>query len=227
MANPSDFLFNSDYPIDQVVYMTTMSITIESGSYGTSVTQDHGLPFRPLATGNWSTDSNFSTQVYQVGSSRQYSSGAVQVDVLANDTEIQVIGVNMSSSSVTVYLHIFCFAPADWDGEEIETTASDSNVFILSTDYNYCKLIQDGYIDIAQGGTGTVAHGVSQIPQAMVWYVNTDGYTHQQEVSVVRSGATTPEFGNGWYSLDDTNLTIVDDGIISGTHRYYYRIYGD
>lgn len=229
MANPSDFLFNSDYQVDQVVYLKSLHFTMGAGSYGTGATVTHGLPFRPLPMGSWSTSSDFSSTVYEIGTEMRDSYGSVQVavDVLANETSIQAIGTNNTDSSVTVYLNIFCLAPPDWSGGEIETTASDSNTFILSTDYNYCKLVKEDYIDVPQNTTVSVPHGMSTVPQALVWYVNTGGYVYQIPGSSLDGSSNASGSGDSWYYVDETNFTVINHSLITGSTRVYYRIYGD
>ena len=229
MSKTSDFLFTTDYPIDQVVFLVNKSFVLPAGSYGSGTTITHNLPFRPLCMGNWSTDPSFLSTVYETNSEQIDSFGDVllAVDVAANSSEISITGVSNIGTDKTIYVNIFCFAPSDWAGAPIKTTSIDSNEFVLNTDFNYSKLIKDGYIDIAQNNTANVLHSFGSIPQVLVWEVISGGYTRQQTGSFATGTTNNTGSGDIWYNVDENNLTIVNNSLITGTTRFYYRIYGD
>ena len=58
MENPNNFLINTDYPLDMIIYYKFYELTT-NGSSSQTVTIPHGLGFTPLLFGVWSTTPDF------------------------------------------------------------------------------------------------------------------------------------------------------------------------
>lgn len=59
MADPKNFLLNSDYPIDKVIKVISGSFTANANVY-TTINVPHNLPELPLIIPQWSTTPDFS-----------------------------------------------------------------------------------------------------------------------------------------------------------------------
>ena len=109
--NLKDFLVNSDYPLDKVVYTTTGIAT--SATDFVDITIPHGLSFMPLPVVQWSLVSDFTTcyEVTERGSELIPPSFPYICTMQADSTNI-LLGFDELSFGVlpTIYYRIFCFA---------------------------------------------------------------------------------------------------------------------
>lgn len=235
MADGRNFLLDSDYPIDQVVFMHTYQVTTQPVFSGYSVTArfDHGLPFRPLAIGQWSPGSDFSGVTLEAGDYMDDGSdgGRMSIDVYTTSSQIIILGQSYTSAR-TLYIRVTCFAPDDWSGNNLASTVGQSNRFILNTDWSYPQLVLNSHIRVPQNSTRTVSHGLGYIPQIMLWQV----YPNMSDIL----GLTVPFYsaitGNGvgdgdsQYRINENSLTIVNDIPDGASGNWdadiYYRIYG-
>ena len=158
--DPRDFLLNTDYELDKIVFF-------EDGNLTSSATLAHRLKFIPLVFGVWSTDSNFSS-VNPIGwmdsSTEPGYNPVLSVECYATATNV-VINVAGNTGNVPVYYRIYAFEPSD-SRENAPYTSKRADKFILNTDYNYCKLMKSG---VFTEDDQSFAHNLGYIPQAMAW----------------------------------------------------------
>lgn len=219
-VNPRNFLINTDYPIDQVVYLRSGLESIGASSSGTIIIA-HGLSFIPLLGGSWSLNSDFSVQYeYYSGT---FPSGSVstnlygvELDITANSTNI-IIGYENTLAATTVYFRIFGLQPSD-SNVDIEPTASSADNFVVDTNLNYTKIYEAETIVVASGNTYTITHGLGYRPQVTAWKTDTSGFRSPidfQEPSAL-----------SFDSVEVTTTTVVFTiPAFSLSNRIDYRIY--
>lgn len=205
MANPRNFIKNSDYPIDQIVLMKSGSVVLSSGS---EVSIAHGLPFTPLVLGSWSYDINFTTSynfqllLYAFADSITLSADSTNLKLSANFT---------STGNKTVYYRIFAFMPSTYTAKVSPPNISTG--WRLNSDLNYLKLFVEGKIN-ASGGTQTINHNLGYQPTCILWIENVNGiFLHNMDDFETTNGSQIARITN-------TQL-IIYQGIV------HYRIYYD
>lgn len=215
LANATNFLYNSDYPLDKVVYLASGSLGAVSGS---NYTVAHGLPFIPLVDLEWSYTSDFAvsyaSNMGDFPSSNPAYLFKMRLTLSADATNVTIYA-DGSNSPVAIYYRIFGFQPDDSD-KAVASTVSSGDALALSTDYNYTKLYMAGHVAIGTGGTATITHNLGYYPQVQVW-ASSGGTTQLVDFS-----------GDNDYHIIEittTALIITLPSLSSGT--YYYRIYAD
>lgn len=218
IANAKDFLINSDYPMDKVVFLTSGSLVLDGDPHSFA----HGLPFVPLTGGYWSFSADFSTS-YEFYSG-DFPSGnpsfifAHQVDVSSDATNITIGTQDIIGDVPTVYYRIYAFEPSD-SNADIASPLSSSDAFALNSDYNYMKLYSSGVANPGTAATYTITHGIGYKPQVHAWYTWLG-----DTVPMVRAGDTA----NGQVTLAVNDNTIVMSNPYGlNITRLDYRIYLD
>jgi hypothetical protein len=216
MAN-SDFLIQSDYPMDKIVYITSGSIPID----GFPHTIPHGLPFVPLLGGYWSLTPDFAI-CYEFFSG-DFPSGnagyffAHEVDILADATNVQLDTVDIAGGSKTAYYRVYGFEPSDSAVEITTPVGGDS--FNINSDYNYMKLFMSGVVNPGTVSTYTIDHNLGYIPQVHAWYTWLGDC-----VPMVRAGDTS----SGQIMIQVTPTQIIMSNLFNlAVTRLDYRIYLD
>lgn len=222
-VDPRNFLLNTDYEMDKIIYYNSGSITVSS--IVETKTFAHNLGFTPLVFGVCSQNSDFS-ESHTFPYLLQTQSDYLSFEVKADSSNIVVTYYDYNNSS-TMYYRIYAFEPSD-SQHTVVPTASNAKKFILNTDYNYCKLFKKGIISNTVG-THTVSHNLGYIPQVLVWGEKS-GYT----APIENSKPQDPVFNEPAYiSVNNSNITIRDnDGqnpsVIGQTwDKVHYRIYYD
>lgn len=216
MTDPRNFLFNTDYPIDQLVFVHE-----GSGSLGTggTINVPHGLPFIPNVLFYWSFNSDFSIVYDQnVG---PFPSGnpsfpfTLQVTATSDATNV-ILNANGTLGPSTVYYRIMAFEPSD-SSADVPATAQSADNFTLNTDQNYTKLFLNDKVTVASGGNTTITHDLGYIPQVMIWNVFSGVSTPMQYTSL--------DGFNRDVEVTTTSIIINNDTFL--TYDFYYRIYAD
>jgi len=205
MADSRNFLLNTDYPMDKVVYMTSGSFTSPTG--GIDYQFSHNLSFNPLIIGTWSLDSDFSTS--REGGFFGFEGTdptTVYAIFSADSTNITIRTIN-PGASVVVYYRIYAFMPTNVN-DDSTSTASIADNFVLNTDYNYTKLFLSG-VSVAVAST-VVTHNLGYRPQVIAWLKDSTIYGTELIVDM------------GYIKVTDTTIEIV-----SPTYDVHYRIYAD
>lgn len=219
--NANKTLINSDYPLDKVIFMASGSFTEPSGG-SNEYNVPHNLPYRPLLVATWSTDPNFSIS-YEAGTSGYTDMSIPQLTVQSTGTNIRLLPLNFTGSSITYYWRVFGFMPSDIDVDAPFTTAQ-ADLFAMNSDYNYTKLWQAGVLTWASGQQ-VINHNFGYRPQVDIWF--------EQELNanlLTRwfQGLDTSYAGSDKVRVTDTQIIFGfnSSGGVAG-RKWYYRIYQD
>ena len=210
--NPRDFLLNTDYEMDKIIYF-------KDGNFTGSTELQHGLSFTPLVFGIWSTDSNFSSVntlgVVDSGSEAGYTP-VLGVSCSATSNKITLTSSGENSGSTKIYYRVYAFEPSG-SLATIPSTSDEANTFIMNTDYNYCKLKATG--EFTSSGQ-EYAHNLGYIPQVMAWV----------KYRLDSSGTQPITFGSNYtnFKIIVTTDKIKIDNIQSPfVEKIYWRVYYD
>ena len=210
--NPRDFLLNTDYEMDKIVYF-------KDGDFTGSAEFQHGLGFTPLIFGVWSTDSIFNS-VNTLGvtdsSPEAGYTPVLGVRCSANGSTIKLTASGENSGSTRIYYRVYAFEPTG-SAANIPITSDKANTFIMNTDYNYCKLKATG--EFTQNGQ-EYAHNLGYIPLVMAWV----------KYESDSSGTQPMTFGSNYtnFKIIVTTNKIRIENIQSGVvEKIYWRVYYD
>ena len=222
MADPRNFLLNSDYPLDKAILLKSDLIT----SFGSFYSFSHGLSFTPLIVVVWSMTSDFTTS-YGIGGGPLSATPFIAFDPLcqaawATSSEVFVQFSNFIGSPV--YIRIYGIEPTTSSADLSFTSISADN-FTLNTDYNYTKLLDSGVTDWSSTPSSTVvvAHNLGYYPQVEVWY--------ERPSKIQCLGIINTSDASGYFSssvdVGTTNVTFIRDPYLAENERFHYRIYAD
>lgn len=183
------FIFNSDYPIDQIVFYK--ELTIENITAGaSSKTIEHNLPFIPLAFGTWSPDEKFE-ETHNIGG--ENFTDNVQVSMTSYEKTIKLdLEKDAQSSTSKIYVRLYAFAPISYKGG-VQSTSRKAGKFVLDTDFPYSAILFLGELTVPQSteperlvfkdfnvcskhrtaveklGGASISHNLKYNPQVMCW----------------------------------------------------------
>lgn len=211
-ADPRDFLLNTDYEMDKVIYF-------KEGYFTNELDIPHDLNFIPLPFGVWSTDKDFSS-VNMIGwkDTDQSAYGGptpeLSVDCYATPEKFHLSAAG-NSNNVPLFYRLYAFEPPDSSSNTPHTSKSADN-FILNTDYNYLKLFKAGMFT---RDNEQYVHGLGYIPQAMGWWVLSPDIFGERRT----------------YTVGSEQMQITDNAIKCGNmllnigfaEKVYWRIYYD
>ena len=184
MANPNDFLLNTDYEMDKIVYFWEGSFNITQTHQSNTVTNNLG--FLPLVFGIWSENKDFSDPHRMssgISNIYSYASNVAHATIQSYQENNPLTGVLQSRyfyiefdniPTGTVYVRLYGLEP-DNVFQHIASTAKYANTFILNTDYNYRKLLKKGRIELVDSNNSgfydpvVIDHNLNYIPQVMLW----------------------------------------------------------
>lgn len=224
----SDFLLNTDYPLDKVIWMDSGSVTIPAyDTYGLYI--NHGLPFTPLAKGRWTTDSTWGVSYEMNGGPIDTSPTAPHAYTYAtsiSSTSTQVIfgAKSYKSTSTTIYYRLWALMPSTVN-DEVAHTSSTLNNFIINTDVNYSKLYLSGVTSYTTtvSNVQTINHNLGYRPQVMAWSEQR-GVVYDKTFSSIFSGVLQ----NGAVNVGTNTVDFIAPDFLGGIPiRYHYRIYID
>ena len=206
MANPNDFLLNTDYELDKIVLF-------EEGSFKSSKEFEHKLGFTPLVFGVWSTDKDF----YSVNtingeldsSSEPGYTPTTSVKAVASATTVKLTCTNPNNQ--TLYYRVYAFEPHDIN-RPAQATARKARKFVFNTDYNYCKLMRAGVFTRANE---TFDHKLGYIPQVLAWQQDPS----TKNIRPLTMGQTNTS------GLRVTSTQLICGSTFSG--NIYWRLYFD
>lgn len=224
-TNAREFLLTSDYPLDKIVHLVEGSVTVP-GTDKATTTKPHGLPYAPLVAGNYSDLSDFSA-AYEFKSGplappNPISPYKYDFSAYSDGTNIIIESGNVvSTSAVTLYYRLYCFAPSDQNLESEPTNQGVDN-FMLNTDFNYTKLALADVFDQAANTSfdptfHVVTHNLGYIPQVSFW-VETDG--------IIRNNPIASPTDRG-VVCNVTSTSLVFSFISTLASRVHYRVYHD
>lgn len=160
MANPNDFLLNTDYEMDKI-------ILFNQGEFTNTIQFSHKLGFTPLIFGVWSTDADF----YSVNPiNGEIDNSVLSVRGIANASNVTLTAGGNSNNRLLRY-RVYGLMPSNIN-KAVQPTARFARKFAFNTDYNYCKLMRAG---IFTHSGEEFHHNLSYIPQVIAWSETNNG----------------------------------------------------
>lgn len=232
--NLSHFIFNSDYPMDKVVFYKQQKINLRSGS-AITFTMPHNLLFTPLPIAIWSEDENFNS-VYGLDPAAMLPR---MTEVKADATNISVV-FTPDSTTRTGYLRVYGLLP-ETATQEAAPTFRQASKLVFDTDKVYCPLIFNGIITsdfdstnvakvnvtngykelITQANRIEVEHNLGNYPFIVYW--------HEKNGVIAQEGY--PAFQPGYplqnYNYSDTTKCGFWCGQSQGQDKWHIRIYAN
>lgn len=250
MADPRDFLLNTDYEMDKIIFCRKLTITT---STPTIQEIEHGLPTVPLMLGVWSPTEDFS-ETHSLMPIAPVDNGAycwvsstyksVNVHLMPEQNQDE------SYAQTTFHIYLFGLEPSDNYHDEyastngaptiikqkIAPTRGFADQFILNTDYNYMKLLT-GRPELeydAQTGISTYHHGLGYVPFILTWGTlgwDDDGGEWDIEINSADSVFSYNDTGladtpatSGVY-VDEDDIKYYGSGVVPMT--LIMRVYAD
>ena len=163
MADPKDFLLNTDYEMDKIVYF-------KEGEFTGIDEFSHGLSFEPLIFGVWSTEKDFSSSNLIGNNTISYEPGAVDplgvyALIRGDNGNIKIRATGENSDTTKIYYRLYAFEPTN-SNNSAPHTSTKAKQFILNTNYNYRKLKAAGIF--TQNGE-EYQHNLGYIPHVVAW----------------------------------------------------------
>ena len=236
VQNLAHFMFNSDYPMDKVVFYKQIKIDLPAGGGDVEFTVDHNLLFTPLPIAIWSEDEFFNSV---------YSIDAIVMTprlfrIKADDTKITASFRTDDSVPYEGYLRIYGLLPATAT-QEAMPTARQSSKLIFDTDKVYSPLIFSGVITTDLNSNNVAKVNVTYGYKELVTQANRIEVEHNlginpfilywRETNGVISDGGYWTFQPGYplqnYSYSDTDKCGFYCGQSSGQDKWHIRIYAN
>lgn len=214
MAKPTDFLLNTDYEMDKIVYFKSGSC-LPGGtptSYQEQYIDEFDLGFVPLISTVFSFSEDFSDT--RMDYMLTYNDSCV----ISVDARMDGIALRYANTDLNqrLYYRIYGFEPSN-STASVGKTQKDAKQFMLNTDYNYCKLYQKGIVT----EDTTITHNLGYTPFVLAWQESP--WTNPSP-SVI-----SPLWGSGLVDIGipeiSTNDTTVKISGVSPNDKIHYRIY--
>lgn len=243
VANPenlSHFVFNSDYPIDKVVWLYEGS---QAAWADESVVQEQDIPVNKLLgskiaifiKGSYSID-NWKTS-WMIGSKDDGHGGFIEMSWALVAPDYTSNGINLFFQGnfprfypgKTIKYRLWGVCREDTrDAVNYSKNASKTkSKLIFNTDLNYPRLYKDG---VAKSGE-TITHNLGRIPHVDYW-VNSNNknfntyWSYQPYSSFTNSSPFLPGIRATDKTLTFLKYTFNDNnGYADNDVYYYYRIY--
>lgn len=183
-VNANDFLLNTDYEMDKIVYMLEGTIMIDGdatilgdGSRRETKYFPTGLPFQPLIFGFCSYNEDFSdAKTIPFSSDLWFPGGGTPVRIegkisfsaqMEDGTLVLTYTVAQSIQDPRpIHYRIYGFEPTT-SNTKIGKTSGKAKMFVLDTDHNYRKIMKKGVV--MPGENFILNHRLGYIPQIMAW----------------------------------------------------------
>lgn len=213
----SNFIFDSDHPIDKIIYMAKGYVTTDEYGSG-STTLSHPVGTQIYVQGVWSPDEQFGLcypfgMTIPNGQSARLSS---TLDATSSDVKIFITGTPESRA----YYRIWGFVDEKATKSlEIPPTATlSSNRFTINSDFSYPKLIKEG----KASANSTVTLDQTKMPFVDIW-VNKDSNSGRWQL------LNTDIFGQGsslspLVQITPEKITFNNDPY-DNVLGFYYRAY--
>ena len=211
-----DFLLNTDYSADKIVWLKEGSISANAGSNDIRLSNTLGVNL--FVRGVFSRD-NFQT-AYEFGAFKDLPNSLVLdfSSYVASDTSEVLANIWLNSGATVQYRLWGVVNEAETQNLDINGTASDTtNKFIVNTKYNLPRLYAEGY---ANPDTD-YNHSLGFIPYVDVWGYNTNW----------GKWSLSPIGMFGQFGSQSTIIKVDQNKISFSSHhlgtytKYYFRIY--
>lgn len=219
--NLRNFRFNSDYPIDKIIFLREIEVSTDSsGEISLGIQHSLGaIPFckAVISFDNWET-------TYQGGVNQLDPSGQIFdkfFSVSSDSEKIYLFGIFDRFNNRTAKVRVWgVFYESDTENIHANPT-SGINKFLFNSDNNYQSLVMEGKVGLSDFSQ-TIQHGLGFVPNVDVWYLE-NGQWKLLDVSfssfVDDGGIYSP------IAFVDENSLVFDRGRISQITQFYYRIY--
>lgn len=210
-----NFLLNTDYPADKVVWLKEGTINANAGS--NDITLSHSFGVNLFVRGVFSRD-NFST-TYEFGTYKYLPNSLVTdfSSYIASNTNEVLANIYLDSGATVKYRLWGVVNEAETQNLDINGTASETtNRFIVNTEYNLPRLYAEGY---ASPNTD-FNHLLGFVPYVDVW-----GYDqYMAKWTLLPIGIFGSAFGVGSpVKVDIAKVSFTDQ---NPTYtNFYYRVY--
>lgn len=221
-VDPRDFLINTDYEMDKIVFVGEGIIQTTPGNEQDAYIST-GLPFYPLAFGICAYDKDFknawsiphSTDYYMIGTNPVTLEAELSINV---HTEKNMIVVSYKAASTAsnvrpMYYRVYAFEPTT-SNAKVGATKGHAGTFLLNSDHNYRKLYKKGHA--MAGETVVINHNLGYIPQCRFWYDwggQNDGFIHDYNDSLTITDKVV-------------SFTVPSGGLLDSS-ILHYRVYCD
>ncbi len=209
MANPTDFLLNTDYEMDKIVYYKSGEIMPSDNEI---YVDNFDLGFIPLVFATLSYTEDFSDT--KMSSTIAEDGTTIILQAYSDGVTIQY--KNPNNPNQKLYYRIYGFEPSN-STASVGKTQKDAKQFILNTDYNYCKLYKKG---IATSNI-IIPHNLGYVPLVLAWQEN--------KWNNPAPGIVTPCWFSGAEDSNIASVSVTSSEVqISGiptNAKVHYRIY--
>lgn len=208
----SDFLINTDSPMDKISGFETGSFSL--GSFGTvSPSVPHNLGYKPLFFVRWSTSSTFDTSFDELGVTFNF----VFLFTQADSDNMYFFASNLTATAYTIYYRIIYFMPTNLLLDAPNTQFGLDN-FNINTDFNYSKVLIE---NVTGSGNQAIDHNLGYYPQCEVWYERaSDG----RMIHLVENSANSSSLPKAQLT---TSQLILTQGSSVAVSAWHYKIYAD
>nr|DAJ29233.1 MAG TPA: hypothetical protein [Caudoviricetes sp.] len=222
MDDPRRFIFNSDFPIDHVVYIREVDVPFSSSG----VEIGHNLGFTPLLMGLFSADNWASSMPIDTPASSGDNVGNVQVE--SNRYSIKLINYGRLNRPIKVRL--FGLMPSDVNVDVSPPQVRYSR-FNFNTDFNYSKLVKAGVFNTHWNSGENIVyhHGLGYILEVEVWQEDNSGVVKKLFNVYDPNGVNFSSMGSRivYAKITTQDFIIRTDGANQDITKIHYRIYGD
>lgn len=216
MAVAERFIFNSDYPLDKIVWFKEGELTSKYGDWDITIPHDlkTTLYVKGVVTSNdWAT-------TYPVGVSIVNGDiTKMQSTARANDKNVVFNGF-VDGSNVKIKYRLWAvMSEEETKGIDVLTTSdADRNILFFDSEYTYPKLIAEGYLNKGE----RFYHNLGYIPFCDIW-AKVPGVSgnYWWQWNDDQFGTT---YGYGNIVRNNTER-IKLESIDGGPDKIYYRIY--
>lgn len=235
--NLNHFVFNSDWPMDKIVFFKQTTVTVANGATQT-VTIPHYLQFTPLPMAMCANSADFSDAKSFEPLPYDWGMNIVKADA----TNITVQIENGSGSTITVYLRVYGLVP-ETATQEATITSRQSSKLIFDTDKIYAPLIFSGVITedfdstkvarvnvshgykelTATAGRLIVEHDLGFLPYIMYWIEDANGVISMTGYPQFEPG-TPLEYITLHCTTDEVQAYL---GYSSNVNKWHIRIYAN
>ena len=213
MSKPTDFLLNTDYEMDKIVYYKSGEVMPNNGGLYRYI-DTFNLGFIPLIFATLSFTEDFS----DTKMNEMISPDNITISLQAFSDGITLDYYNTSNPNQKLYYRIYAFEPSN-STASVGKTQKDAKQFILNTDYNYCKLYKKGVVTT----NTTITHNLGYVPFVLAW--NENKWVNPAP------GVITPCWFSGAEDSGIPSVSVTSSAVtISGVPtngKVHYRIYYD
>lgn len=213
MADPRDFLLNTDYEMDKIVYFKDGDMLPDN-----TYVDDFDLGFTPLVFAAFSFTEDFSDTKMNYAQYGTAGTDEVLIEINARSDGVVINYKNDAHPDQKLYYRIYGFEPTT-STANLPSTQNKAKEFILNTDYNYCKLYEKG---VANENT-TITHNLGYIPLVLAW--EESPWTNPSP-NIVNPCFYSGAEDSGIASVNVTTSSVTITGV-QPNHKVHYRIYYD